>query len=406
MEYRALPDSHRDAFRDVASYAFAPETPDFGERDEHRPTLREERAVYDAEPGTPTADLDADAIRAICGYHDFTTRLRGDWYRVGGVSAVASPPESRRQGHVAFMLDELLAEFREAGVAFSVLWPFEYAFYRRFGWALTGPWQELTVPPEDLSGIVADPAGTFRRIDGDDWAAVDRIHRERATEAFAVRRTEEWWRYRVFDPPWSDPYAYGWADDEGTLRAYLVYSVEEEDDGERLAVHRHGYADEHARRQVFRFCRDHDSQVDSVTLSDRRLTDLFETLPDPSAPEVTTRPGPMARIVDVADAVAALSVPEAVEGRVVVAVTDDRCAWNDRTFAFEFGDGEATVEALPDAPAPDLSLDVGSLTQLTTGCIPVDRLRRHDGVTVRDETAAATLAAAYPEETVFLRERF
>lgn len=405
MEYRALPAAHRDAFREITAYAFAPEQgPDFEERDEDRPTLREDRALYDADPGTPTADLDPATIRAVCGYHEFTTRLRGDWHVVGGVSAVASPPEGRRQGNVARLLDGLLAEFREEGIAFSALWPFEYGFYRRFGWAVAHPWHRLTVAPGDLAGAVADPAGSFRRLDADDWEDVDRVHRAWATEAFAVRRTEGWWRHRVFDPPWRDVYAYGWESDDSELRAYLVYSAEEADDEKRLSVHELGAVDEAARRQIRRFLRDHDSQVGTIRRTDRDLSHLFETLSDPAAADVEVRPGPMVRIVDVAAAVGALSVPADVTGVVVVGVTDDRCTWNDGTFELRFDGGDATCE--PTDAAPDVELDVGALSQLLTGCVPLARLHEHGDVAVHDDAAATTLAAAYPEEPVFLREGF
>lgn len=408
MDYRPLPEVHEDAFHEIASYAFQPESgPDFDPYPEDHPTIAAYRMVYDAEPDTPTEDLAERDIRAGCGYYDFTTRIRGDWHRAGGVSAVASPPETRRQGHVAFMLDELLAEFRDEDIAFSVLWPFEYAFYRKFGWGITGDRQSLTIDPAELSSAAGDPAGELRRLDGDDWEDADRIHRERATEALAVRRTEEWWRYRVFDPPWHDVYAYGWADDSGVLQAYLTYSVKS-DDEKTLVVHQMGYVDDHARRQLLRFCRDHDSQVSHVKFHDHDLSDLFESLADPRAAEVEISPGPMIRVVDVAAAVESLAVPESVTGAVSVAISDDRCAWNDGVFDLSFADGDVACEPNAGANGDDaeVELDIAAFSQLVTGCIPLARLRRMGDATVHDEGAASTLAGAYPEETTYLREGF
>lgn len=409
MHYRALPEAHRDAFHEIVSYAFNLENgPDFDERDEDRPWVREDRAVYDLPTDADVAesDLAPDDIRAVAGYYDFTTRLRDDWHSVGGISAVASPPETRRQGHVAYLLDEMLAEFREADVAFSALWPFQFDFYRHFGWAIIGHAQSLTIAPDELSGVVADPAGSYRSLEQADWEDLTRIYEQWADESFGVVRDELDWQLRFFDVPWRDVYAAGWEDDDGVLQAYCFYGVEKGDDGRKLTVYEHGYTDETARRQILRYVRDHDSQVSEVTLKDRRLTDLFETLEDPRAGELTSHPGPMIRVVDVVDAVEALSVPESAEGSVTVGVTDGRCDWNDGAFELRFAGGEATCEALDADAETDADLEIGAFSQLLTGCVPLSRLRHHDVVEIHHESAAATLAAAYPEETVYLREGF
>ncbi|WP_117594801.1 GNAT family N-acetyltransferase [Haloprofundus halophilus] len=447
MDYRPLPEAHRDAVRRTLQYAFRPEAgPELDDDPPERPDSYSPRAVYaDADAGTPDDALDADDIRAVCGWYNFSMLIRGSTRRVGGLAAVASPPETRRQGHIGWMLDAFLGELRDEDVPFSALWPFEYAFYVRFGWATTNTYQRTTVPPGELSSVVADAgdaadadnaddadadnaddaadaSGRFRRIDVEAYETVDAVHREAATETLALRRTEGWWRHRIFDRWGTEPYVYGWENADGDLRGYLVYTVERDDaeNEKTMAVRELVGVDADAERHLLRFCRDHDSQVDRVRLDGPLGGDLLFRLSDPRAATVERRPGPMVRVVDVVDAVESTPVPEHETGAVVLSVVDDRCAWNDDTFELR-ADGSGVTCERTDA-APSLRLGIGALSQILVGARSAPQLRDDgrlelpDGVTDADAMeaggsteaaeAVATLDSLYPTENVFLHEFF
>ncbi|WP_129113126.1 GNAT family N-acetyltransferase [Halegenticoccus tardaugens] len=408
MDYRCLPEAHRPVFRRLVRYAFSPERgPDPDDDEEiERPDIYRRRGLYDVDAAVPDEELDGDDLLAVCGYYAFTARVRGGWHPLGGVSAVASPPETRRQGHVGRLLSSLLREFCDRGTYFSALWPFEYGFYRRFGYAMANTHARTVVPPAELAEACGDAGGRFRSLDADEHPRLDDVHREWATEALAIRRTEGWWRHRAFSWWRTDPYAYGWEDDDGDLRGYLFYTVEEEDDEKIMNVGEFAAADAETRRQLLRFCRDHDSQVDAVRLHGpaAEATSLPEALSDPRAASVEIEPGPMVRIVDVEAAAAALAYPDGVAGSVTVEVTDDRCPWNDGAFELVVDGGEAACR--PTDADPAVRLNVRALSKLVVGSKSLAALARRGEATVEDETAAKTLAAAFPPEPVYLREGF
>jgi predicted acetyltransferase len=417
MDYRSVPESHHEAFFDAVRYAFRPEAgPEWERPDDDSPTPMTLRGMYDVDPETADADLSPDDLHATGGYYDFTARIRGDWHTAGGVSVVTSDPTTRRSGVVATMLDEMLAEFRGDGTAFSVLWPFEYEFYRRFGWAKTNDYAQVTLPPEALAAVAPDPAGEFVRLAPDDWETVETVRDAWATETLAVRRSEAFWRGRLFASWRSDPYVYGWERD-GDLRSYLLYRVEDGDggDGKTLAVEELAGVDREATDHLYRFCRNHDSQVQSVRLRRRADTSLLDRLTDPRAATVERKPGPMVRLVDVADALSALSYPADVSATVTLAVTDPRCDWNEGRFELSVADGRGSVRRLStpddggdadtDADA-DVRLGVGPLSQLAVGAVPAETLVAHGDATVAGETAVETLDALFPPASVYLRERF
>jgi predicted acetyltransferase len=444
MDYRSVPESHREAFDDAVRYAFSPESgPDWDRDDEDRPTPMALRGMYDTDPETPDTDLSPEDLHATAGYYDFTTRIRDDWHTAGGVSAVTADPTIRRSGVVATLLDEMLAEFRSEGIDFSVLWPFEYEFYRRFGWGKSNDTAIVTLPPDSLAAVAPDPTGEFVRLTADDWEAVEAVRDEWATEALAVRRSEEFWRYRVFDSWRTDPYVYGWkAEHDGDLRGYVAYRVEEGDGpetGKTMAVTELAGVDHDATDHLYRFCRNHDSQVESVRLRMPVDTSLLDRLTDPRTADFEIRSGPMVRIVDVERALSALSYPASVSARLTLSVADPRCDWNDGLFELAVAEGVGSVRRLDDESdtgvsktsgasddavkeRADVRLGIAPLSQLAVGAVSAESLVAYGDVTVpgegreestatehgedRSEQVIETLDTLFPAESVYLREGF
>ncbi|MFC6788054.1 GNAT family N-acetyltransferase [Halobaculum halobium] len=235
------------------------------------------------------------------------------------------------------------------------------------------------------------------------------MYDEWAGDEFRLDRGEGWWRHRVFESWETDPYVYGWTDgDRGdSLRGYLVYTIRDEDgsDGRALTVNEFAARDREARRQLLRFCRDHDSQVERVRFTGPADTRLFDDLDDPQAAETEIRPGPMARVVDVESALAAIEYPADLETTLVFDVRDDSCEWNDDRFRLRVADGRGTVDRVADADA-EVVLDIGALARLVVGSHSANRLVELGAVDTEGEATQPALAAAFPPTNPFLREGF
>jgi predicted acetyltransferase len=430
--YRAVPDddAHRDAYGRLLRYAFAPEDgPDFDDVDRERPAAFEPRGLYErpddatgsgdggATAGRPPA-ADADPAALVVGgaLVDFRMRIRGGWRRVGGVSAVASPPERRRRGHVRTLLDRMHAELRGRDVAVAALWPFSHPFYARFGYGRVGDHVVHELPPSALDAPAARPAddsGAVRRLSDDDVRDLMAMHDEAAPEPLAVDRSADWWRLRILRS-WSDErYAYGWTDEAGRLRSYLAYRVDDAGDGgRRLVVDYWGATDEAALRRLLSFLRDHDSQVDTVRVAAPDAT-LLDRLADPADAETTVRPGPMVRVVDAEAALSGLATPAADagsgDGAVCVRVRDARYDWNEGRFALGAADGRTTCRRVgaDDDGAATVAADVDALSRLVVGdrsARALARLGGLDGDADAVDRLDALLPAASPAP--YLREWF
>ena len=396
-EFRPVPDSDLEAFRSLVTYAFRPEE---GPVDDFDP----DDVPAAMEVGDRYALYDGEDLQTVCKHINFRTHLRGDVHDMHGLSAVANPPELRRRGLTRELLHGSLERSRSDGVSLSALWPFKRSFYAQYGWATGTRAVEHTLEPSVLSFAPDHDHGEFVSLDGDDWeraAAVHDVHG--ADYELTMNRTEQWWRKRLFQGWEDDPYAYGFERDGG-LAAYLTFSFESGDDGKTLQVRDWSYVDHDARLAVFRFLADHDSQVDDVRLWTAADEDVLDMLPNTNDAEAELHLCPMVRLVDVADALEALSYPDEADCNLTLGVTDPLADWNDEVLDLQVTDGSATVEAAPTADA-DAELGVGALSQLAVGYRSANRLATVGDVDADDGTVAA-LADAFPTRPVFLREGF
>ncbi|WP_435092822.1 GNAT family N-acetyltransferase [Halorubrum sp. N11] len=416
MEYRSFPDERADEFDAFMRYAFAPAAGPYDpeEADDHD-TIAETRGLFDA----------ADDPIAVCGHHYFPLRIRGADREVAGLSAVASPPEHRRQGNVGRMLRESLAEYRGRGVFLSTLWPFEYPFYANYGWATASRYRRLTAPPDqlgfvdDLIATAGGDAGSFRRLDEDDYTAVKPVLAAMAERYdLTMDWTEAWWRERALQGWKTDPFVYGWERD-GEIRGLCAYSFDddaEDADGTVMRVTDVAVADDEAWFQLLRFFRNHDSQVAEVRISAPPDAPLLDLVEDPRAVDCEVRTGPMVRLVDVVAGLEALTPDPRIETAFSLSVADPLVDWNDETFRVAVADGAVAVEPTgnggidesegtePDATA-DAAIDIGTLSQLYVGYRSVDEVVRGGRLTV-DSALVADLRALFPPRTTHLREGF
>jgi predicted acetyltransferase len=419
-EYRPVPDADVPDFQRILNYAFSPteeyEPIDSPDDLPPRATLGDRRAIYEG-----------SKIRCTAVHHWFRLRVRGEFEEVPGLSAVATPPEYRRQGLVGHLLTQSLAEYRERGTGFCALWPFSHPFYRQFGWGLCSRYGRVTCQPEALTGVGSTKGGSegrsheFRRCSADDWDALDRVYRTTNDRDLVMDRTGDWWRKRVFTGWDDDPYVIG-VERDGQLVGYLVYDIEEgeADGGRRMVVREAGHVDSAAYRAVLEFCRNHDSQVEECELRGPVDTSLQDLACDPGEIDVEIEPGPMIRIVDLARALSGLSYPAGIEADLALDVTDEVADWNDGRFRLSIADGTARCEpieegtgadtgsdsgAVADSDA-DLTASIATLSGVAMGYLSVDRAETVGSFEVASAEAREALEAAFPPRETFLREFF
>ncbi|RQG95891.1 GNAT family N-acetyltransferase [Natrarchaeobius chitinivorans] len=400
-EYRPIPD-RREVFHEYASYAFSPES---GVRpydpDEHETP----RANLGVRRGVFARDGD-DRPRAVCKHYWFEGYVRGDRYPITGLASVATPPENRRSGDVRRLIAHSLEEYRDRGTVLTVLWPFNYRFYRRFGWETAHRIVTHEFDPAVLSFAKnAGATGTFSRVDPDEFETLEDAYAA-SPPTLAFDRTEGWWRHRIFEGYETDPFVYAYERD-GSVVGYLIYQIDGEWGEKTMSVSELVAVDHEALLALLGFCYDHDSQVEDVELRVPSEFPLRDLSMDPEEIETTVENGPMVRIVDVETALAALAQPDA-NASITLEIEDPLADWNDGRFRLETANDRTVCERVDESVAvdPDATVDVAALSQMVVGSRSASALERTGRLEVGDSDVVAALEEAFPETQVYLGDRF
>ncbi len=96
-------------------------------------------------------DEDGTLMARIINNH-YTVHLNGTHVPMGGIGAVSTLPEYRESGAIRGIFEQLLPAAYERGEVLSALYPFNHAFYRKFGYETCTMGQTYTFPPAVLHG--------------------------------------------------------------------------------------------------------------------------------------------------------------------------------------------------------------------------------------------------------------
>lgn len=118
---------------------------------------------------------------------------------MGGIRHVATNPDEQNRGYASSLMRETLREMRRQGLVTSVLFPFSFRYYRKFGYELGGNYCHYWCRPNCIPAY--NDAQGCRRAGPGDTAVLARLHTARtAGSGCALVRTEDRWRQIASDP--------------------------------------------------------------------------------------------------------------------------------------------------------------------------------------------------------------
>lgn len=82
----------------------------------------------------------------------YTVHLDGTQVSCGGIGAVSTLPEYREEGAIRAIFQKLLPEARRRGEVISALYPFNHAFYRKFGYETVCKENTYSFAPDVIRG--------------------------------------------------------------------------------------------------------------------------------------------------------------------------------------------------------------------------------------------------------------
>lgn len=349
---RLIAEEEIDQVLDLTQVAFAVRYPDS--------ELEEKRAQIRHNPGW--GYFVRDRLASRLAILPLQTYLYGKPFLTGGVAHVASYPEHRRQGMVGQLLAHSLKAMKEAGQTISLLNPFSYSFYRKYGWETFCEVKSYTLQAAQLPKL-AHSSGRIVRLQADDWLEAHRVY-----ETFAARyhgmlvRDEAWWRGPVFRRKLGSLAVY-YNTDNAPL-GYMLYSIKDR----FMKIHELVYLNEEGRRGLWQFIGNHDSMIRELSFS-APSSDRFAFLLNEPTVRQELHPSFMARIVDVRSFLQQFPFRHAHVGeQYVLHVTDEHAPWNEGTFRLQTDEHGMQIEASANSgEAGGVSCNIQTLSAMLLG---------------------------------------
>jgi predicted acetyltransferase len=254
--------------------------------------------------------------------------------KMGGIAGVATYPEYRRKGYVKELIKQSLIEMRENGQIISVLHPFSYGFYRKYGWELFSDFSVIHLTKLDLI-YSENTSGYVKRFSADSYNEyikdIEYIY-DRYTQKYIGMFVREynWWIESVI----KDFHTAVYYNQMNEPLGYLIYNLQ----NSKMFVKEFIPLNHEARKGMWNFICQHDSMLKEIEIWAEVNDPLLFTIINPKV-KVEQIAFPMARIVDVP---AFLQVYpfnwQSPECQITLNIVDEYAPWNNGTYTVRPGE--------------------------------------------------------------------
>ncbi len=341
---------------------------------------------------------DGTIMARIINNH-YESRLDGQRIRNGGIGAVSTLPEYRNTGAVKAIFEKLLPEARRNGEIISTLYPFNHAFYRKFGYE-TVRWQDhYEFAPTVLKGYRF--CGTAEL-----WKPGDPVNEytalySRFADGFnlAMCRDDEMMLKLIKGEYYKDRKFCYLLRENGKAVAYLVFQDVRNDPAAILTVKDLAWDGREGFLAILGFLGRFTADYGTIRMFLPSCLQLLSVIQTPMAYDIqqTATQAYMIRAVNVKRLLEIIRKPD--DSRFVIRVEGDaQIPENNGTWAVSGGSAELTDEA------PDLTVSVQALGQMAAGAVDLAEAMYRPDVAVAGNRAV--LEKVFVRKPILVEDHF
>jgi predicted acetyltransferase len=352
-------------------------------------------------PENTVVALEGDRVCSCLQLLPYRIKLRGRPVEVCYIVGVATWPEYRGMGYASRLLqyaDELL---RERGIHVSILLPFQYEFYRKYGWEicydlLTYRELEPFKSRNLLSGtfIKIDPKRDFEELAKCYLQFMGRFH------GYVIRNQENWHKMiRDLELDHGTSYLYR---QDGTATGYIFYIIEEN----LLTIKELVYLNPSAKEALLQLALSHTGQVNRILWKAPASDKTYLNMKD-SRGKLEKEAFVMGRIHDITGALSDIPFHGAP---FILKVDDPVYSSSNGCFLIRNENGVSMVSKTD--KEPDADIDIRTLTQLLWGYLSVPQalaegwLNLAQGGKFVEVSTMLSLQAMFPPMDNFILEEY
>lgn len=336
-------------------------------------------------------------------------RIRANPVCFGGVWAVGTELEHRRQGLLKGLFQRAFLVMNEQGMVLSILDPSPYQgaqiAYEKCGYAVAERRVKHNFPPNALRSPEGNSDITVRKLKNAEE------HRKVADLELGMSR----YGSRVFMHAWHAwPAIFEYAIKNGQIFLFergsepvgcATCSIIRSDDNSTLHVSMTYYKSYDVLPSIIALISQLSTNVTNVEWicePQIPIQDFFQNIHRLKTQSIGTM---MMRVINFEDYCKSIQVPEQTEGKLILKLTDSHCPWNEGIYRLDARNGNLEVRRENDTQRAELTLTPFQLSKVIGGLIPPSILQELGTITGSPETAR-TLEAIFPADSFLSYPRF
>lgn len=327
----------------------------------------------------------------------YKLKFRNTPIDISYIVGVASMPEVRSNNHVKLLLKKSIQVMKDKEHLISILMPFKYQFYKKFGWETCYYYKNYNLKMSDIKNIAIRygkmyPLNFERDLDG-----IMQVYSEFCTDKNGViLRTKNDWSCIFKDHTQSGGRSYILTDKSGNIKGYIFYNIKDN----TFSIHEMGYSTTKAFLGLFWFIYSHSAQAENIIykapfddLTYLHLTDTKGT--------VSIVPFIMARINDCLGVLKLLLKITPTSIKLSLYIEDDFASFNSGTYCIE----SKTVQKKKGMPA-DISMNINTFTRLAMGAISIFEALKAGLIEVNNKAALESAAELFKPAANFINDYY
>ena len=332
--------------------------------------------------------------------HRFESWLDGQLAANGGIGAVSTLPEYRNSGAIREIFGKLLPDAYRNGEIISTLYPFNHAFYRKFGYETVCWKSEYEFEPSVLKGYRFDGTADLWKPDDPVSEYTTLYNRFAKDFNLAVHRDD----HRMLEEHlkgdcYKDRKFSYLLKENGVPVAYLIFQDIRHDPAAILSVQDAAWAGRKGMNAILGFLGRFSADYGTIRLFMPSCLELFSFIQSPRAYDISqnVRQDYMVRAVNVRKMLEMIKKPAG--SRFVIRVEgDEQIAENNGTWEV---DGDSAVLT---HKTPDLTVSIQAFGQMATGCVSLYEAMYRPDVTVTANNDR--LAGVFVRKPVLVEDHF
>lgn len=316
------------------------------------------------------------------------------------IVGVSTQPEDRGKGYVSELLIRSLETMRNRGQWISILLPFNYGFYRKYGWETCYCYNEYTGDRNSFSKLLGnvDLSGKILPIKlPRDLSHLTSCYTSyvKSLNGYVIRDQKDWERI-LWDIKIDGGNGYIYVRNDETIGSILLVK----DKGE-LSIRALYSTDILSYKELLFFAVNYDPTINRIVWSDRRGEPPIPHMTE-SGIDKNEKPYVMGRIVDVQKAFDNITLAREID--LVIEVLDPLLEWNNNRFSFAYKNDGLSV--LTTSNPPDFEIPISTLTQLLWGYYTPWQAMQHGLIKTFNREKIEDLDILFPKTTPYIYEDY